>query len=49
MAAQRKAPRRRISAKEREFDELLRRASIYAKNRAATNLHVVRRKRVKAA
>lgn len=49
MAAQRKAPRRRISAKEREFEELLRRASIYAKNRMATNLHLVRRKRVKAA
>ena len=49
MTTERKAPRRKISAKEREFDELLRRAHIFEKNRAAASLHVVRRKRVKAA
>ena len=41
--------RRRISAKDRELEELLRRAAVYSKNRALANLRVVRRKRVKAA
>jgi hypothetical protein len=51
MTAQRKTTGPRISAKDREFEELLRRAALYAKGRRATNLRVVRvrRKRVKAA
>jgi hypothetical protein len=49
MAAQQKTHGRRISAKEREFEELLRRAAAYAKDRAAANLRIARRKRVKAA
>jgi hypothetical protein len=49
MAAQRKTIARRISAKDREFEELLRRAALNAKRLTQTNLHVVRRKRVRAA
>ena len=49
MAAQRKSIGRRISAKDREFEELLRRAALNAKRQAQANLHVVRRKRVRAA
>ena len=49
MSRQPKSNRRRISASDREFEELLRRAAAYTKNRASANLRVVRRKRVKAA
>lgn len=49
MSPQRKSTGPRISSKDREFEELLRRAAAYAKRRAAENLGVVRRKRVKAA
>jgi hypothetical protein len=49
MSRQTKTTERKISAKDREFEELLRRAALYAKRRPATNLRVVRRKRVKAA
>jgi hypothetical protein len=49
MSRQPKSGDRRISAKDRELEELLRRAAVYAKNRASGNLRVMRRKRVKAA
>lgn len=49
MSRQPKGSSRRMSAKDREFEELLRRATVYAKNRASANLRVMRRKRVKAA
>jgi AcrR family transcriptional regulator len=49
MSRQRETARRRISPKDREFEELLRRAAAYIKNRASANLRIVRRKRVKAA
>lgn len=49
MSRQPKSSRRRISAKDRELEELLRRAAVYSKNRASVDLRVVRRKRVKAA
>jgi len=49
MSPQEKITRRRPSAKDRELEELLRRAAVYAKNRASGNLRVMRRKRVKAA
>ena len=49
MSRQPKTAQGNISAKDREFEELLRRAALYEKNRAAANLRVVRRKRVKAA
>jgi hypothetical protein len=48
-AQHKKITRRRISAKDREFERLLRRASIYLKSQAAVELHSVRRKRVAAA
>lgn len=51
MAAQRKTIGRGISTKDREFEELLRRAAHLAKSRRVAKLRVVRirRKRVKAA
>jgi hypothetical protein len=49
MSSHPKSSSRRISAKDREFEELLRRAAVYAKNRSSGNLRVMRRKRVKAA
>jgi len=49
MAPQPKKSGSSISAKDREFEELLRRAALYCKNRDSANLRVVRRKRVKAA
>ena len=56
MSAQRKIKSPRMSAKDREFEELLRRAAFNAERQmptnsrlAATNLRVTRRKRVKAA
>jgi len=49
MTAQRKSPTRRISAKDREFEELLRRAALYAKRRPAAELRVERRRRAAVA
>jgi hypothetical protein len=49
MKAQRKTIRRRISAKDREFERLLRRAALYLKTQPVADLHVNRRKRVAAA
>jgi len=56
MSAQRKIKVPRMSAKDREFEELLRRAAFNANRQmptnsrlARTNLRVTRRKRVKAA
>ena len=49
MKTQRKTIRRRISAKDREFEELLRRAALYLKTPPAADLHANRRKRVAAA
>jgi hypothetical protein len=53
MTAQRKITRRtsarRISAKDREFEGLLRRAALYAKAQPATKLPITSRKRVAAA
>jgi hypothetical protein len=49
MKAQRKITTHRISAKEREFEQLLRRAALYAKAQAAGNVAQARRKRSKAA
>jgi len=49
MSPQPKKSGRSISAKDREFEELLRRAALYCKNRDSANLRVARRKRVKAA
>jgi hypothetical protein len=49
MAAQRKTIGRRISAKDREFEELLRRAALYAKRQTQANVPIARRKRVRAA
>jgi len=49
MKAQRKITTRRVSAKDREFEQLLRRAALYLKTRAAGNVSLARRKRSKAA
>jgi hypothetical protein len=55
MTAQRKAPRRRTSSKDQEFERLLRRAALYAKTHPkwqmapARVVSITRRKRVKAA
>jgi hypothetical protein len=50
MPTQRKISRRKASAKDREFDELLRRAALHAKAQRSTGIRVIaRRKRVKAA
>jgi len=52
MTTQRKTSRRRFSAKDREFERLLRRAALYAKRRKiapAPVVSITRRKRVKAA
>lgn len=49
MTAQRKTPRGKLSAKDREFEELLRRAALYLKGRAATNRRAAHRKRAAAA
>ena len=49
MAAQPKSTNHRMSAKDREFEELLRRAALYLKGKEPSTLRVVRRKRVKAA
>lgn len=49
MTAQRKTPTRRISAKDREFEELLRRAALYAKKRQAVELPLMSRKRAAVA
>jgi hypothetical protein len=49
MSRQTKTTGRKISAKDREFEELLRRAALYLKNRPVASLRIVRRKRVKAA
>ena len=48
MTAQRKTTTRGISAKDREFEELLRRAALYAKRHPAAELSVTRRKRAVA-
>jgi hypothetical protein len=49
MKAQRKITTHRVSAKEQEFEQLLRRAARYVKTRAAGNARLTRRKRSKAA
>ena len=49
MTAQRKAITRKISAKDREFERLLRRAARYAKLQAAATPRVARSKHVAAA
>lgn len=49
MKAQRKTIRRRISAKDRKFEALLRRAALYLKAHPATELRGNGRKRVAAA
>jgi len=49
MKAQRKITTHRVSAKERELEQLLRRAARYVKTRAARNARLTRRKRSKAA
>jgi hypothetical protein len=49
MKAQSKITTRRDSAKDREFDQLLRRAALYLKAQAAGNARMARRKRSKAA
>ncbi len=51
MTTQRKASRRRFSAKDQEFERLLRRAALYAKRKIAPApvVSITRRKRVKAA
>ena len=50
MPTQRKITRRKISAKDREFDELLRRAALCAKTQSSRGIRVeARRKRIKAA
>jgi hypothetical protein len=49
MKAQRKTTTRRNSAKDREFEQLLRRAALYAKTQAARNVAIAGRKRVAAA
>jgi hypothetical protein len=49
MKAQRKITIHRVSAKERELEQLLRRAARYAKAGAEGNARLKRRKRSKAA
>lgn len=50
MPTQRKVIRRKSSAKDREFDELLRRAALCAKAQSSRGIRVeARRKRVQAA
>jgi hypothetical protein len=49
MKDQRKTITRRISAKDQEFEQLLRRAALYAKAQAESNLPMAGRKRVAAA
>ena len=50
MTAQSKTTTRKNSAKDREFEQLLRRAAaVYAKTQAARNLAITGRKRVAAA
>ena len=49
MVAQRKSIGRRMSAKDREFEELLRRAAVSAKSQTAGNQRAARKKRVRAA
>ena len=49
MTVQRKTTTRRNSAKDREFEQLLRRAALYAKTQAARELATAGRKRVAAA
>jgi len=49
MKAQRKITTHRISAKDREFEQLLRRAALYLKAQAAGSVRLARRKRSKAA
>jgi hypothetical protein len=50
MPTQRKITRRKSSAKDREFDELLRRAALCAKAQSSRGVRVeARRKRVQAA
>lgn len=50
MSTQRKNPTSTSSAKHREFEELLRRAALYAKAQSSTGVRAVERgKRVKAA
>ena len=51
MTTQRKVSRRRFSAKDQEFERLLRRAALYAKRQIARApvVSITRRKRVKAA
>jgi hypothetical protein len=50
VSTQRNIANRPISAKDRKFEELLRRAALYAKAQSSTGLRVVsRRKHVKAA
>jgi hypothetical protein len=49
MSTQRENAKRANSAKDREFEELLRRAALYAKAQSSDIRVVARRKRVKAA
>jgi hypothetical protein len=49
MKSQRKTTTRQNSAKDREFEQLLRRAALYAKTQAARDLTIAGRKRVAAA
>jgi hypothetical protein len=49
MTTQPKRTSKRVSSKDREFDQLLRRAALYIKAQAAGNVHIARRKRSKAA
>ena len=49
MTTQHKTPMRRSSAKDREFEQLLRRAALYAKTQTARDVRVAPRKRVRVA